>query len=304
MENDGLIHQEFSQASQMLAQGRWKEVSLRLDEAQRQFDSAWESIYAEFGNKPHEAPIAAKKLIAAQPLATSLTLAIARSNGSELFGRFKRLLESISRRTERTSGYPAVVGIPHVQAGYLYMTATVMALHWEAWDLLEKLLTTKFEWYYQSGRPIFNYAFDLPYFFHSEALGREASKIHDFFRKELTGPGIVNVTGLAADAALEAYVQAQILMCLKVAQLRETGEDASIWPDFGRFYGERVIRLFDRAYADREYASGLLRAFNEDFDTFCLRLNERLRLIHSVFWKGSQYFYESLESWEPKETHA
>lgn len=304
MGNNGKLSFHFSQASQLLARGGWKEVSLLFDDAQREFETSWSRIYEEFGNKPHEAPIASRKLIVSQPLATALVLAMARSDSVELFGRFKRFLESMSRQTEHLSGYIAVAGIPHVQAGFLYMTASVMALHWEAWGLFEKLLKAKFEWYYQSGRAIFSYPFDLPYFFHSEALDREAPKIHDLFRKELAEPDLVAVTGLGGDRIVDAYVQTQMLMCLKVAQLHEHDESLSIWPDFGRYYGDRITRLLDRAYMDHEYARGLLRAFDEDSPTFFSRLNDRLKLIQSVFWRGSPYFYESLGSWEPRETHA
>jgi hypothetical protein len=306
VENNGIVPQQFSHASQLLAQGGSKGISLQFDEAQVEFEAAWTLIHKEFGNRPDEAPAAAKKLIAAQPRVIGLTLAMARCDSSELFGRFKRFLEFILKRTERMPGYPAIAGVPHVQAGFLYMAATVMAFHWEAWNLFEKLLTTKFEWYYQSGRPIFSYPFDLPYFFHSEALGRDGAKIHDYFRNELAEPDVVSVTRLTGDSTLDVYVQTQMLMCLKVAQLREVGEAemVSIWPDFGRFYSERVIRLLDRAYADREFSRGLLRAFNEDADTFFNSLNSRLAVIQSVFWQGSPYFYESLRSWEPKQAHA
>jgi hypothetical protein len=304
MDNGALVPQKFFESSQLLARGGWKEASLRFDEAQREFETSWNNVYEEFKNKPREAPIAAGKLIASQPLATALTLAMARSDTTELFGRFKRFLEDILRRTEGTSGYPAVLGIPHVEAGFLYMTASVMALHWGAWGLFEKLLGVQLEWYYQSGRPIFNYPFDLPYLFHSEALGREASKVHDFFRSELAQPDLLSATGLTGERMLDVYVQTQMLMCLKVAQLREKGEVVSIWPDFGRFYAERVTRLLDRLYQDPDYAKGVLRGFHEDAETFFLRLNDRLNLIHSVFWSGSPYFYESVGSWEPREAHA
>lgn len=304
MENKGDLARHFTDVSQLLVRGGWKEVSLRFDEAQREFEVAWESVHEEFGKKPQEAAVASRKLIASQPLATALALAMARCDSLELFGRFKRLLESMLRQSERMSGYVAVTGIPHVQAGFLYMSASVMSLHWEAWGLFERLLTAKFEWYYQSGRPIFNYAFDLPYFFHSEALGREASKIHDFYRKELIEPELVEVTGLKGDQALDRYIQTQLLMCLRVVQLREKGVMVGIWPDFGRFYAERITRFLDRMYHDREYAHGVLRAFGEDAPTFFSRLNDRLRVIQSVFWGGSQYLYESVDSWEPRETHA
>jgi len=306
MERSELVPQQFVEATQLLVRGGWREASLQFDGVQREFESTWTRIYEEFGNKPQEAQDAAKRLIAAQPRVTNLTLAMARCDTVELFDRFKRFLEFILKRTERMPGYPAIAGVPHVQAGFLYMAAAVMALHWEAWNLLEKLLTSKFEWYYQSGRPIFNYGFDLPYFFHSHTFARDAAKIHDFYRKEFAEPDVVQITGLTGESSLNAYVQTQMLMSLKVAQLREVGEGgiASIWPDFGRFYADRVTHLLDRAYVNRNYARGLLRAFNEDPDAFFKRLNNRLAFIQSVFWQGSPYFYESLRSWEPKETHA
>jgi hypothetical protein len=242
-------------------------------------------VYSEFARTPQDAPMAASRLIAARPDVMSLTLAMSRCDTVDLYPRFKRLLEFILRQTEQAPGYPAIAGVPRVQAGFLYMSAAVMAFHWESWALLEKLLTTKFEWYYQSSRPIFNYGFNVPYFFHSETFGRDAAKAHDFYRKTLLEPNVVQTVDLSGDSALNAYVQTQMLMSLKVVQLRETGEGEpiSIWPDFGRFYSERVRPLLDRAYADRDYAKGLLRAFNEDTNTFFIRLNDRLAFIRSVF---------------------
>jgi hypothetical protein len=294
----------FSRASRFLAHGGWKRVSLLFDEAQQDFVNSWQDIHQEFQSKPHEAPVAAKKLIASGSLASALVLAMARSDSVELFVRYKRFLEFILRQSEALAGYLAVAAIPHVEAGFLYMTASVMSFHWEAWGLFEKLLTTKFEWYYQSGRAIFSYPFDVPYLFHSEALGRSAPNIHDLFREELADTEIALVTGVQRNHVTDIYVQAQFLMCLRVAQLREKGDNLNIWPDFGSFYGDRIARLLDRIYGDFDFASGLLRAFAEDRQTFFARLNDRLGVIQSVFWRGSPYIYESLSSWEPRETHA
>src|SRR5215472_14467825 len=112
MGNNGSLFQDFASASQLLVRGGWREVSLRFDEAQREFEIGWNSIYAEFGNKPQEAPIASRKLILSQPLATALVLAIARSDSVELSPRFKRFLESVLRQTERLPGYLPVAGVP------------------------------------------------------------------------------------------------------------------------------------------------------------------------------------------------
>lgn len=303
VENDQLrLH--FSRASRLLARGGWKRVGLQLDDAEREFELAWDKIYSEFQNRPLDAKLAAAQLIDAQPMTSALTLAIAKTDAVELFSRFKRLLEFILVKTERLSGYPAVRSIPHVQAGFLYMTASVMALRCEAWGVLDKLLTSKFEWYYQSGRAIFSYPFEMSYFFHSEAFGRSANKIHDFFREKLASPDFANAMQLAGEGLLDAYTQTQMLMSLRVAQLHERGEAARIWPDFGRFYAHRVVRLLDRAYNDSEFGTGVLRAFGEDRETFFSHLNQRLNIISSIFFTGAPFLYESLESWEPRETHA
>jgi hypothetical protein len=294
---------DFSRVSRLLVHGGSKRVSLKFDEAQREFEAAWKDVYGEFGNRPQESESAAQKLIDRQPLAAALTLGMARTDCVEVFGRYKRYLEAVLMSTERLSGYPAVRGIPHVHAGFLYMTAAAMALHWEAWGVFEKLLNSKIEWYYQSGRAIFSYPFDVPYLFHSEAFGRRADKSHDFFRERLAQPDFAEATQLSGESLLDAYTQAQMLMTLRVMQLREKGESARIWADFGRFYGERVIRLIDRAYADPEFGEGLLRAFGEDRNTFFSQLNNRLNVIQSDFSKTAQFLYESLSSWEPRETH-
>jgi hypothetical protein len=300
----GNIFADFSTFSQLLARDEWRMVDLKFDDAQREFERAWEAVLAEFGSRPQNSEVASAKLIDAQPVAAALVLAMARADGTQVFARFRRFVETILVSTERLSGYPAVRGVPHVQAGFLYMAASVMALHWESWDVFEKLLNVKFEWYYQSGRAIFSYPFDMPYFFHSEAFSRGAGKIHDFFRARLAAPDFVEVTRLSGEKALDAYNQAQMLMCLRVAQLYEAGEQVRIWPDYGRFYSHRVVRLLDRAYADPEFGAGMVRAFGEGKEMFFARLNDRLQIVRSVFFKGSPYLYESIASWEPREAHA
>jgi hypothetical protein len=115
----------------------------------------------------------------------------------------------------------------------------------------------------------------------------------------------VAVTAIAGDQLTDTYVQTQMLMCLRIAQLHEEAATFAVWPDFGRFYGDRITRLLDRMYGDPDYGSGVLRAFGEDSTTFFSKLNDRLKLIYSLFWRGGYpYLYESLGSWEPRGTHA
>lgn len=294
------VSQSYARFVEAIAAGNSMQVSLQFDEAQQQLRLAWDSTYQSVKDSPQVAADAARNLIREQPSITALALAIARCDAADLFPRFRQMLEFITQMTNATPGYKAVAGVPHVQAGFLYMAASVIALHRESWSLFEKLLTTKFQWYFHSGRPLFSYGFDHPYFFHSEAMGRNAPTIHDLFRNELGSAEVTEATGLAGNEAVDAYLQAQMVMCLKAVQLRQAGEDVRVWPDFGRFYGGRVLPLFDRAYADNDFAAGLCKAFAETPKLFFERLNSRLGFIPAHFWGGAPYSYESITSWEPR----
>jgi hypothetical protein len=300
MGEDITILEKYSEYLQSLADGKWKAASLSFDRAERQFDEAWGSLFQNIANKPEEAPQSVSKFIAMQPEVIGLTLAMTRCNRVGLFRNFKRFLELILRKSSRMSGYPAISGIPNAFAGFLYMISSVMALNWESWGILEKLLADKFEWRYHSDRAIFDYGFDVPPFFHSETFGRSAARIHDFYKGELVNPQFAEATWLSGDEAVDKYVQTQLLMSLRVAQLAQKGEDASIWPDFGRYYSHRVVSLFDHAYADPSYAEGLVRGFGESPEDFFKNLNSRLQFIQSNYWGQAPYFYESIVAWEPR----
>lgn len=283
-----------------ISEGKTKLIELEFDEIKKNFLSKWKKIYNTAITTPKDVEINTKKLIEEQPDIIALTLAMCRTDDCFLFDRFKRFLEFVIKPLDDMGGHIEVISIPHVQAGFLYMTAAVFSLYYESWEILAKLLTKKFEWYYQSGRPLFEYGFDLVYFFHAEALRRQADKTHDLYREELGKTEVLKTTGISEENLLDIYLQAQMLMCLKAAQLIEKGENVHVWADFGRFYQIRVIKLIDRIYADEDYAKGVLKGFDESSHTFIEKLNERLEMIHSNFWGSSNYFWESVSVWEPR----
>jgi hypothetical protein len=296
----GALSEYYVRATKALADGRSLEVSLEFDLGRAEFAATWHSIYSEVKDRPQDAQAASQRLIVEQPRLTGLTLAMARCNAVILFRDFKRLLEFLTSKTEGLPGYAATSAVPHALAGFLYMSASLAALHFEAWDVLRELLNAKFEYSYRSGRPLFSHGFDHPYFFHSEAFGRQATRIHDLFRQLLLNSrDIEHATGLADEDLLNTYVQAQMLMCLKAAQLCEQGEDTQIWADFGRFYGGRVAALFERVREDPGFAVGLCKSFDESPQEFLTNVNPRLAFIRSHFWTPGRYFFESLTSWDP-----
>jgi len=295
----GEIFKTYNEIIGNLDQKRISIIKISFDQCFLSFKKAWEVLYLTIKDKPEQAREAATMLIADKPESVGLTMAITRLDVVELFPDFKRLLERLTKLSANQSGYDAVIGVPHVPAAFLYMCASIAALIFESWGILALLLNQKFEWYYQSGRPLYSFGFDHPYFFHSYVFDRYAPKTHDEFRNLLKNPEILEIFGVDEDEILNIYNQIQMIMCLRCAQEQDVGDGRGMWPDFGRFYGERIVSLLDKAHHNQNFAEGLCKAFNETPDEWFNKFNERLIIVRSWF-KGSSYFWDSITSYEPR----
>lgn len=299
-ENGGGVKRSFDDCVALLNSGSIRNIKILFDSLQRDFRCAWEQLLPEIESDPSLAPGAARRLIDSCASAMGTILAICRLDVSELFHEFKLLLEMMLRVSQGRAGYVAIHAVPFVPAGFLYTAASVSSLRWRSWSILHRLLQEKFEWYYQSGRALYNFGFHMAYFFHSDALGGKASEIHDLFRKTLAQPEYGEVLGFQDDDLLDAYVQAQLIHCLRAAQEAEKGDDHGIWPDFGRFHEHRVLALLDRVHADPEYATGLCGSFCETPEVWQKKLNDRLAHIRNRYWSGGNYIWRSIEMYEPR----
>jgi serine/threonine protein kinase len=297
--NGGSLRKYYDSFTQAFT-GEARQASLAFDELQEGLRTGWLDLHARVEARHDAAPEAAEWYVRSQTAPLAASLALARMDASVLFSNFKRLLEFTTDLSEGLAGYAAIAAIPHVEAGFLYMAASVFALHHQSWNTLEKLLTAKFKWVYQSARIHYSYGFDHPYFFHSNALQDEADRHNDLFRTVLLEPYVVDVTRLEKEQLLDVYAQADFLMSLRAAQIAILGEPASRWADFGRFYAERVTPLLERIHEDADYATGVLRSFGESRDEFESNLDARLDYIRRNFFGGAQYRYSSLREWNPR----
>jgi serine/threonine protein kinase len=297
--NGGTVRKQYDVFTQVFA-GDARQASLVFDELQEGLRTGWLALHARVESKHDAAPTAAEAYVRTQVAPLAASLALARVDAVTLFPNLKRLLEFTTELTTGVAGYSAIAAIPQVEAGFLYMATSVFALHHEAWNVLEKLLSAKFKWTYQSARVHHSFGFHHPYFFHSEALQREADRHNDLFRSVLLEPAIVDVTRLEKEQLLDVYAQTDFLMSLRAAQIEGNGDSASRWADFGRFYDSRVTPLLDRMHDDAEYAAGVLRAFGESRDEFESKLNGRLQYIRQHFFSGAQFLYSSIRVWNPR----
>ncbi|MGR3176779.1 MAG: serine/threonine-protein kinase [Candidatus Anammoxibacter sp.] len=279
-----------------------KTLKLIIGEFKKEFNEEWLSIRTEIDQNPKIAEDTAKKLVETNKKMVILSFAIIRFDSIELFDDLKELITNILISNKDLTGYVSVNAVPQALAGFLYMSATVAALNFKSWDFLKKLLNTKFEWYYQSGRSIYTYGFNTSYFFHSEAFGREANKIHDLFHLQLSNSEYLSILNIKQEDLLNIYLQTQFLMCIRGSQERQKGNDASMWAYFGKFHGLRVVNMLYKIKNEEDFAIGITMAFDENPTEWLNQLKERIKIIKKEFFgRGSGYWWHSIENDEINE---
>jgi len=278
-------------------------LTLRFDQLAQDFDQSWTVVVqSSIGQAGFSTTDLAMRLIESNSSAAGTTLGIMRLDVESALRDWKRLLERMLLTTQQGAGLESFLSLPGVPAGFLYMAASIAALHWGSWRVLRRLLSDKFEWYYLSGRPNFDFGFHLAYFFHSEAMNRDGPKTHDFYRKVLSQPAYPAIFGFRGEDALDVYVQAQMVHCLRSAQEVEKGHRHSMWADFGRFGEIRVLKLLDRIYNDTEFARGFCGCFDESPDAWKQKLDNRIDFIRRYYFQGAPYSWDSIEGhYRPRE---
>lgn len=196
------VQAEYERFMGMAGRGESAAHLMTLDAMRRDFQHKWEVLHERIKEDPQRAPPAVRELIADQPHAVALALALGRSNATDLFPGFRHFLEDTLREDEPRSGYPQVTSVPNALGGFLYMAAVTQALRYESWEVLTLLVNEKIEWYYRSGRPMYSFGFSVSFFFHGDALGREASKIHDLFRELLMDSDLRPIFAISDEALL------------------------------------------------------------------------------------------------------
>jgi serine/threonine protein kinase len=291
------VRASYDRAILSLAEGRTRLARLQFDLACQRFEYSWSELASSTSVDPKDAAHLAEALTLEQAEGIGTIFAMARFDAAELLSDYKHYVEYVMNLTEESAGDRRLRSVPHVCAGAFYMLASVASLQRNAWSVFAFMLTAKLEWHYQSSRPLYGYAFDLPYFFHPEALERRATSAHDFYRGILSRSAIFQPIGIREAEVSNAYVQAQFLMCVRAAQLNEQGEDVSVFADFGRFYSERLAPLLFRIQNDPAFASGVLRAFGEEPTEWLAKLPERLSRIRKSFWDSAHYDWASISGW-------
>ena len=281
-----------------LSDDQKEKITLRFDACRKEFRAKWDKLWEEIENKPHRALEGVVTLIMSQQHIVALILAICRLNSNTHFASFKKFLEFISETSADKAGHIIINTVPCVQAGFLYMLACVTSYHFESWAFLSSLLREQFAWFHFSSRPLYDFGFNHPQFFHSEALNRKASVHHDLFRHLFSQVDMLDVLMVNKEKLIDIYTQTQMILSLRGAQEYQNGNLVLMFADFGRFYESRIQPLFTRIKNERDFALSLSKIFDEEPEQWLRQLTNRFEIIHSNFWGSTNYLWQSLRSYD------
>jgi hypothetical protein len=270
-------------------------IELKFGQLRSGIVDDWEATYPTLKDKWSDSQKSAIRMIHRSGALVGAVGAVARTGRHASAREIIKSIEQILRLSEGKAGYVATATIPHPLAGFMYMCSACLALRFEKWDVLGALLGARVEWFYMSSTPLYEYACMLPYLFHPDSMARDGGVVHDAYRVEHRRVCRELFT-LSDEDSMNSYVQGQCLISLKVAQLAESSGSLRTWPDFGRFYSQRVSPVFTRADQVPEYGDGLASAFGESRSEFLGALDRRLKTLRQYF-SGAPYMWNSIEHW-------
>lgn len=286
----------YDQFSNFIANGQIRSIKLWFDKAQRKFTEDWSSLRQLIEKTPSESRSASKRLVELQTIPRSLTLALSRFDEIELFQDHKSLIEFILRTSENYDGYESVNEVPHTLAGYIFLLACSSCLHFRSWKTLRELISTKYEWFYQSKSPMYSFGASHILFFHSNAFEGKGGELHDFYMSEMVRQPTEKILNINSEEIRNLYLQTQLLLSLKVAKEIQNGNELKFWADFGRFGGYRLTTFLERIKKNREYCEGISSVYSEAPEAWQDAFNERITLLRTQRF-GGPYHWSSITAY-------
>ena len=195
------------------------------------------------------------------------------------------------------AGYTVILSVPSASVHNAYYYLSTYAL----WKLNSKamhlLLNYKVEKEH-NGRLYYFRIWESGSIFAPEVVygaNKMFNRLKEDFAKNDFIKRFISVTD---DEFLNLACQFNMLFCLKAVGEKEAGKgEPWAYPNFGRFYGNRVSKFIERVKNREDYKKFLEEAMGEKIDVFGNKFNGRIQALASR-GLGSGYWWESIGSWE------
>jgi len=213
----------------------------------RKIKTDWEQIFHWAGGDTGKIPEAISKLEAGCYQFMVLGGPTAVYGTDRQMSIYSKCLVSLFKLTGRRAGLVVLVAVPEVIVLEAIYSVAVICVARESYGPLQILLETKFDHPDRFEDPPMN-LLSYSHIHYTRALTGYATKVNEHVREYLKSQEWLFDLAPSLEGATDDYqLQANFLLSM----LTEHSQD-HLWPDYARFYGERIIPFAKKLIYDRE----------------------------------------------------
>lgn len=262
----------------------------------KQVKTEWEKIFNDVGSDASKIPNAVVQLEAAAYQLILLGGVTAVFGSDEQMKIYSDVVTTILDWEKGRSGLTALIAAPEILPVIIEYTVGMVCLANNNLKPFNILLRTRVQDDNNEGEPLF--LFQYNHIHYCDALGGYATKVNDHVRSLLESYIWLPELSPRLEGKIINY-QLQVNFILSMLIQSENGR---FWPDFGRFYSNRIKILIDKLKYDQDFQKQLAALFS-------VKSDDVRKVIISNFSKikreefGGGYFWVSirLESFYTKE---
>lgn len=195
------------------------------------------------------------------------------------------------------AGYTVILSVPSASVHNAYYYLSIYALWKLSSRAMHLLLNYKVERDY-NGRLYYFRIWENGSVFAPEVINgadKMFNRLKDDFAKN---EFIKKFIALNDDDFLNFACQFNMLFCIKAVGEQESGKgEPWAYPNFGRFYGNRVSKFIERIKNREDYKKFIEETMGEKINVFGNKFHSRIQTLASR-GLGSGYWWESIENWE------
>jgi len=222
----------------------------------KQVRSEWEKIFSEVGPDATKIPNAVVQLEAAAYQLILLGSVTAVFGSDEQMKIYSDVITTILDWEKGKSGMTALIATPEILPVIIEYTVGMVCLANNNLRPFKILLQTRVQDDNNEGEPLPLYLYN--HIHYCDALGGSASKVGDHIRTLLdTYIWLPELSPRLEEKIINYQLQVNFIISMLIQSQNER-----FWPDFGRFYSNRIKPLIDKLKYDQDFQKQLAILFN------------------------------------------
>ncbi|MDO8558365.1 MAG: RelA/SpoT domain-containing protein [bacterium] len=280
----------------LISSNKSVEVDDFLDAETQHIKKVWDEAHAKAASPEQAVGILEEMELAMNPIISVGLLAIKH----EKINILRRVLDKfgpIISFADRKDGYTVILSVPSASVHNAYYYLAIHALLKLSGAAIHLLLNYKVERDH-NGRLYYFRVWESGAIFAPEVV-HGAEKMFNRLKEDFAKNDLIKkFIAVDTDEFLSLACQFNMLFCLKaVAEEEAEGKKPWAYPNFGRFYANRISKFIERIKNREDFKKFIEEAMDEKLEVFADKFNGRIGTL-AERGLGSGYFWESIKKWE------